>query len=67
MKKAITGQEFRPWELSDNISRIKVELASLPPQAKVIDLIHTAAFRSGLGNSIFVRDFNIKKLNSETL
>lgn len=67
LKKAIAGQEFRPWELSDNVSRIKIELASLPLQAKVLDLIHTAAFRSGLGNSIFVREFNIKKLNSETL
>ncbi|CAH1398736.1 unnamed protein product [Nezara viridula] len=67
LRKAVTGQEFRPWELSDNISRIKIELASLPSQAKVIDLIHKAAFRSGLGNSIFVREFNIKKLNSETL
>nr|BAN20943.1 ubiquinol-cytochrome c reductase complex core protein [Riptortus pedestris] len=67
LRKAITGQEFRPWELSDNIPRILAELATLPPQAKVLDLIHRAAFRTGLGNSVFARSFNVKKIGSETI
>lgn len=67
LKKAITGQEFRPWEIADNIPRILAELASVPPQAKVLDLIHRAAFRSGLGNSVFARAFDVKKIGSETI
>lgn len=36
-------------------------------QARVLDLIHRAAFRSGLGNSVFVQPFNIKRIGSETV
>ncbi|KAF6202494.1 hypothetical protein GE061_002890 [Apolygus lucorum] len=63
----INEQVFKPWELADNIPRIKYELGGLPPQALLFDLIHQAAYRTGLGNSIFVKDYNIKKLGSETL
>lgn len=28
----VTQQEFRPWELSDNVPRLRLELAQRPPQ-----------------------------------
>ncbi|XP_046659756.1 cytochrome b-c1 complex subunit 2, mitochondrial [Homalodisca vitripennis] len=64
---AATKQVFKPWELDDQVPRIKYELATTSPQAKVLDLVVNAAYRSGLGNSIFVKDYNIGKINSETL
>uniref|UniRef100_A0A069DU18 Putative cytochrome b-c1 complex subunit 2 mitochondrial-like isoform x2 n=1 Tax=Panstrongylus megistus TaxID=65343 RepID=A0A069DU18_9HEMI len=67
LKYAMVGQEFRPWELTDNIPRIKYEIAIVPPQVKVIDMLHKAAYRTGLGNSIFVKKYNIKKIGTETL
>lgn len=66
-QSAVTEQEFRPWELSDNEERLKTELATIPAQAKLLDLLHKAAYRDTLGNSIFVKKFNIKKLGSETM
>jgi len=62
-----TKQVFKPWELSDQIPRLKYELATVAPQAKVLDLLNKAAYRNGLGNSIFVKEHNIGKINSETL
>merc|ERR1711962_1581774 len=49
----VSNQAFKPWELSDSLPRMKLELASLPPSTKVLELLHSAAFRSGLGNSLF--------------
>ncbi|XP_075225010.1 ubiquinol-cytochrome c reductase core protein 2 [Lycorma delicatula] len=66
-KDVVVNQAFKPWELEDNIPRIKYELAALPPQAKAIDLLHKAAYRQGYGNPLFVKDFNISKIGSETL
>ncbi|XP_054290437.1 cytochrome b-c1 complex subunit 2, mitochondrial-like [Macrosteles quadrilineatus] len=60
-------QVFKPWELSDQIPRIKYELATTPPQARILDLVNKAAYRTGLGNSIFVKEHAIGKINSETL
>lgn len=36
-------------------------------QARVLDLVNNAAYRSGLGNSIFVKEHNISKIKSETV
>ncbi|KAK9893051.1 hypothetical protein WA026_023352 [Henosepilachna vigintioctopunctata] len=62
-----TEQIFRPWELADNIKRIRLELATRPPQLRTIDLLHKAAYRKGLGNSLFIAKYNLEKVNSETL
>lgn len=32
LNHAVSDQEFRPWELSDNVPRLKYDLAALPPQ-----------------------------------
>jgi len=48
-------QEFRPWELKDYQYRIGLDLAQLKqsPQVQVLENLHKAAFRSGLGNSVY--------------
>lgn len=62
-----TEQVFKPWELSDNVSRLKYELAITPPQARVVDMLHGAAFRTGLGNSLFIPKYLLGSQGTETL
>jgi len=62
-----TQQCFRPWEVEENLHRARVELASRPPQQRAIDLLHKAAYRRGLGNSIFISKSQLGKVESETL
>lgn len=62
-----TQQVFKPWELSDNIPRLKYELALVPPQARVVDMLHGAAFRTGLGNSLFIPKYLLGSQGTETL
>lgn len=62
-----TAQCFKPWELSDQSHRIKLELATRPPQQRVIDLLHQAAYRRCLGNSIYISKSQIGRISTETL
>lgn len=62
-----TQQTFKPWELNDNIYRIKLDLAAVNPQAKAIDLLHKVGFRHGLGNSLFCPSHMVGKHSSEDL
>lgn len=63
----ISNQEFRPWELSDNEPRLKFDIVSLPPQVRAVDLLHKAAYRRGLGNSLFISPKKIGKISTESL
>jgi len=50
-----TSATFKPWEVAGQVGRAKAEIASLDSSAVVLDLLHSAAFRSqGLGNSLYV-------------
>jgi len=65
--ESISNQTFKPWELSDNLKRLEYELLTIPPELRVLDLAHKAAFRNGLGNTVFLPKYNIKKLGTEHL
>ena len=68
LKAVAVEQSFRPWEISDNIPRLKLELATRPPQLRAIDLLHKAAYHSrGLGHSIYIAKHNLNKISAETL
>ncbi|XP_066991507.2 cytochrome b-c1 complex subunit 2, mitochondrial [Anabrus simplex] len=67
LEDAATKQMFKPWELSDNVPRLKFELAALPPTVQLLELLHKAAYKSGLGNSLFIPDYLIGKISSETM
>lgn len=67
LQAAITNQLFKPWELDDNKPRLRADIANVSDQVRAVELLHKAAFRSGLGNSVFIPDYQIAKLNSETL
>jgi len=49
----VSNQAFKPWELERSLPRLKLELAQRSPASQVIELLHQAAFRSGLGNSLY--------------
>lgn len=65
--ESISNQSFKPWELSDNLKRVQYELLTIPPEVRVLDLAHKAAYRNTLGNTVFLPKYNIKKLGSEHL
>lgn len=62
-----TAHLFKPWELAENYPRLKGDLARVTPQARAVDLLHRAAFRTGLGNSIFCAKHHVGKISPETL
>ncbi|XP_063828157.1 cytochrome b-c1 complex subunit 2, mitochondrial [Ostrinia nubilalis] len=67
LNNLVSNQEFRPWDLSDNVPRLKYDIASLTPQARAVDLLHKGAFRRGLGNSLFISPKRIGKVSSESM
>ncbi|CAG5025814.1 unnamed protein product [Parnassius apollo] len=67
LNNIVSNQEFRPWELSDNVPRLKYDIAALPPQVRAVDLLHKAAYRRGLGNSLFIAPKKIGNISTESL
>merc|ERR1719470_519870 len=49
----VSNQAFKPWEVSRSVPRMKVELATQSPATQAVELLHQAAFRGGLGNSLY--------------
>ncbi|VVC40208.1 Peptidase M16, C-terminal,Metalloenzyme, LuxS/M16 peptidase-like,Peptidase M16, N-terminal [Cinara cedri] len=64
---SISNQKFKPWELSDNLKRLEYDILTISPESRVLDLAHKAAYRNGLGNTVFLPKYNINKLGSEHL
>lgn len=63
-----TKPSFKPWELGDNVHRIKTDLALRDPSTLALELLHSAAYRnSGLGNSIFVPEYQLGKLSHDVM
>jgi len=58
---------FKPWQVSDNRPRIKYELSTLTSQARTLDILHKAAFRTGLGNSLYVKKDHVDDIDPEIL
>ena len=45
MTDVVSNQAFKPWELGDNLARMKLELGSKAPGTEAMELLHAAAFR----------------------
>lgn len=67
LEATATGQVFKPWELAELTPVIRNELARLPAEVQAVELLHKAAFRGGLGNSVFCPDYLVGKHSSETM
>ncbi len=57
--ESVSNQAFNEWEVKDAAQRLNFELSEMAPTAKVNELLHRAAFRTGLGNSMFVQEHNV--------
>ncbi|XP_053298754.1 cytochrome b-c1 complex subunit 2, mitochondrial [Pleuronectes platessa] len=64
-----TGQEFRPWEVADLTSRVKLDkaLAQQCPQIGVIEKLHEAAYKNALSNSLYCPDYMVGQVSPKQL
>jgi len=64
-----TGPEFRPWEVAELTSRVKIDkaLAQQAPQIGVIEKLHEAAYKNALANSLYCPDHRVGRVSSEQL
>ncbi|XP_065211971.1 cytochrome b-c1 complex subunit 2, mitochondrial [Planococcus citri] len=56
---------FKPWELKDYRHKVLTELSAISPEAKVVDLLHQAAYSNGLKNSLFCDESRIGNFSFE--
>lgn len=64
-----TAQEFRPWEVDELTSRVKIDkaLAQQCPQIGVIEKLHEAAYKNALSNSLYCPDYMVGRVSSNQL
>lgn len=67
LEDVATRQAFKPWELSDELPRLRYELSKIPETTRLLELLHKVAYRTGLGYSIYSPKRNVGKISSETL
>jgi len=53
---SVSNQAFKPWEVQRSLPRLKLELASRSGATQAMELLHQAAFRSGLGHGLYCPD-----------
>uniref|UniRef100_A0A8C6PWN5 Ubiquinol-cytochrome c reductase core protein 2a n=1 Tax=Nothobranchius furzeri TaxID=105023 RepID=A0A8C6PWN5_NOTFU len=64
-----TAQEFRPWEVNELTPRVKIDKALVQqcPQMNVMEMLHEAAYKNALSNSLYCPDFMVGRISSEQL
>lgn len=67
MADAACKPVFFPWEISDSSPKFHLDLAlyAADPQAQLSEALHKAAFRDGLGRSLYMPSHKIGKFTSE--
>ena len=50
---SVSNQAFKPWEVERTLPRLKLELASRSGATQAMELLHQAAFRTGLGSGLY--------------
>uniref|UniRef100_A0A1B6F9K8 Peptidase M16 N-terminal domain-containing protein n=1 Tax=Cuerna arida TaxID=1464854 RepID=A0A1B6F9K8_9HEMI len=67
LSEVACNNSFKPWEVSEIIPRMKIDLESRNNAIKTVENLHKVAFHYGLGNSIYCPKYFLKELDSETL
>ena len=49
----VANPAFKKWELPDVGRRVGIDIEDMDPAVKASELLHKAAFREGLGNSLY--------------
>ena len=60
---AVANPAFKPWEIPDVTRRLGIHIANIDPAERAIELLHKAAYREGLGNSIYCPPHMVSKIN----
>jgi len=61
------NQVFKPWEVSDNVPRARLERQIRSPEVRVMELINKAVYRKGLGYSLYSPKWMLGNHSSEML
>ncbi|XP_057323907.1 cytochrome b-c1 complex subunit 2, mitochondrial [Microplitis mediator] len=67
LEDVATRQVFKPWEINDLSPRLRYELSTIPEATRLLELLHKAAYRTGLGYSLYSPKRHIDKIPSESL
>jgi len=69
LAEVISRPELRQWEIDDAHARLEFDLDVYDekPELRINDLIHRAAFRSGLSQSLYAPRYNVHHLDSNLL
>lgn len=67
LEDVTTQQVFKPWELSDQLPRLRYELSMIPETTRIMELLHKAAYHTGLGYSLYSPKRQLGKIGTETL
>lgn len=67
MEDVATQQVFKPWEIDDETPRLKFEVSNRPQNVRIVELLYKAAFREGLGYSLYCPKRHIGNISSETV
>ncbi|XP_072299459.1 ubiquinol-cytochrome c reductase core protein 2a [Eucyclogobius newberryi] len=64
-----TAQEFRPWELDELTSRVKIDkaMAQQSPQIGVLEKLHEAAYKNALSHSLYCPDFMVGHVSPDQM
>uniref|UniRef100_A0A8C1SG29 Ubiquinol-cytochrome c reductase core protein 2a n=1 Tax=Cyprinus carpio TaxID=7962 RepID=A0A8C1SG29_CYPCA len=64
-----TAPDFRPWELSDLLPRVRIDkaVADQSPQIGVLEKLHEAAYKNALSNSLYCPDHMLGKISVDHL
>ncbi|XP_051173688.1 cytochrome b-c1 complex subunit 2, mitochondrial [Leptopilina boulardi] len=67
LEDVATRQVFKPWEISDSSPRLRYEISTVPEECRIVELLHKAAYRTGLGFSLYSPKRQIGEISTETL
>jgi len=65
-----TKQAFKPWEVAEGLEhslKQEMDMVAAEPHKLAVELAHKAAYRKGLGRSIYAPAHALKTLNSDIL
>ncbi|KAK7940353.1 hypothetical protein WMY93_003679 [Mugilogobius chulae] len=64
-----TAQEFRPWEISELTTRVKIDkaMAQQSSQIGVMEKLHEAAYKNALSHSLYCPDFMVGRVSPKEL
>lgn len=66
--EAVSCPAFKTWEQGDTVNKkMTLELGMVDRPTRAVELLHKAAYRTGLGNSLYSPDYMVGKHKSATL